>query len=166
MRDVIPCVTSLRKFPKDLKALDDASFRKHFVNAGERCWLIKSNTNRLSTRMATFLSHVPEKLRQTYTCLHQDPWYNYEEAPIPCLLFQSGFNHFGPKVAVNSIGAQAVGSVYGIHGIAEKNVRSVRKYLASFNFEARVVAHAKTLKKVEVRQLNAVLSAWKTTASK
>jgi len=61
---------------------------------------------------------------------------------------------------INSIGAQAVGSVYGVHADIRFAVRKLQMFLLGFNFEKRIVPHAKTLKKVEVRQLNAVLNNW------
>jgi len=39
-------------------------------------------------------------------------------------------------------------------------LRRLQTYLLKVNFEKQVVAHAKTLKKVEVKQLNAVLNAF------
>lgn len=158
--DVSACVTSLRNFPKHLNKLDKNLFQEYFVNAGERCWLIKSNRPKISLRLKNYLTHIPEKVRQTYTCLNQDPWYKYENVEVPSLLFHSGFNKFGPKVIVNELGAHAVGSVYGIHSVGVEQAHSLQRYLIGYDFESRVVAHAKTLKKVEVRQLNAVLSAW------
>jgi hypothetical protein len=72
----------------------------------------------------------------------------------------SGFTSFGPKVLINEVGAVAVGSVYGIHSDAAFKVRAVRSQLRSMNFERRVVAHAKQLKKIEVRQLNGILNSF------
>lgn len=160
MRDVVPCVTTLRYLPRSLRELTTAAFQKQLVDGGKRCWLIKSNGRRISENVKRYLAHIPPDLRQTYTCLNQDPWYAYETVPVPRLLFHSGFTHFGPKVIVNAVGAHAVGSVYGIHAPRRVSIRKVRDYLTKIDFEARVVAHAKTLKKIEVKQVNTVLSAW------
>ncbi len=156
--DVIPCVTTLRAIPRAVRNLNWPTFRKHFVAGGQRCWLIKSGERRISARLRAYLGNVPRKLRQNYTCLHQEPWFAYEKAPIPRLLVHSGFIADGPKVLINSIEAQAVGSMYGIHADTRISMRRLQTFLLRFNFEKRIVPHAKTLKKVEVRQLNAVLN--------
>jgi hypothetical protein len=78
--------------------------------------------------------------------------------PVPRILFSSGFTEFGPKVMLNSVGARAVGAVLGIHG--KVPARRLQNHLLTLNFEKRVVAHARKLKKVEVKQLNAVLNAF------
>lgn len=157
-RDVVPCVTTLRRAARDLRTLSRAAFEKHFVRTGAKCWLIRSYEESRSVRLNAYLVAVPEKDRQTYTCQNQSPWFNYQPHPVPQMLFSSGFTRFGPKVLVNSVGARAVGSVWGIHATHRLPLRRLQTYLLKINFENRVVAHAKTLKKVEVRQLNAVLN--------
>lgn len=162
-RDVVPCVTTLRNLPRSLRVLNRTTFEKYYVDADRKCWLIRSNGKTLSDRLETYLNGVPEGQRQTYTCLNQDPWYAYEKAPVPRILLHSGFTEFGPKVLINSIGAHTVGSVYGVHAPARVPLRDIQNYLLRINFEKRLVAHAKTLKKIEVGQLNAVLSQWQKT---
>ncbi len=160
-RDLVPCVTTLRHLPEEVKELNLRNFERHFVRAGRRCWLIKSFGRRPSKRIRCYLRSIPVRDRQTYACLHQKPWYRFEFGPIPSLLLLSGFMRHGPKVVVNAIGAQAVGSVYGVHTERLRlPIRALRKFLADFNFERRVVAHAGTLRKVEVAQLNSVLATW------
>jgi hypothetical protein len=160
LRDVVPCVTTLRNAPPRLATLSPEAFRKHFVDTGERCWLIRSNQENRSAALEIYLRSVPLKARDNYTCRHQEPWFNYEEHPVPRLLFSSGFIKFGPKVLVNSVGARAVGSVIGVHGKSTMSVRRLRAYLTRINFERRIVAHARKLKKVEVKQLNGVLTSF------
>jgi hypothetical protein len=138
--------------------LSRAAFRKHFVAAGVKCWLIQSNEAKRSKALNSYLNAVPKKDRRTYTCKNQKPWFNYRPHPVPQLLFSSGFTKFGPKVLVNSVGVRAVGSVLGIHAISKLRVERLQAYLLKINFERCVVAHAKSLKKVEVRQVNAVLN--------
>lgn len=157
-RDVVPCVTTLRNVPRDLRSLSRVAFEKHFVQAGEKCWLIRSYENKRSNTLNAYLGSVPPKARQTYTCQNQTPWFKYLSHPVPKILFSSGFTAFGPKVLVNSVGASAVGSVWGIHTKKRLALRRLQAYLLKINFERQVVAHAKTLKKVEVKQLNAVLN--------
>jgi hypothetical protein len=157
-RDVVPCVTSLRSFPRNLKALTKASFQKNFVTAGEKCWLIRSHKDDRSKALNAYLKSVPKKDHQTYTCQNQTPWFNFLPHPIPQILVSSGFTKFGPKVLVNSFGVRAVGSVFGVHSETRIPLRRLQNYLLQIDFEKRVVAHAKTLKKVEVKQLNSVLN--------
>jgi len=159
-RDVVPCVTTLRHVPRSLRLLSKAAFHKHFISAGQKCWLIRSNEVGRSRTLNRYLKAVPRKNRQTYTCKNQRPWFKYLSHPVPRLLLGSGFTKFGPKILVNSVNAYALGSVWGVHSRFEISVRRLQQYLLKINFENRVVAHAKTLKKVEVRQLNAVLNAF------
>jgi hypothetical protein len=159
-RDVEPCVTTLRNVPSTLRTLSRAAFEKHFVRAGRRCWLLKSHAKKRSRRLDTYLAAVPAEERQTYTCRHQEPWFSYAPHPIPQMLFGSGFASVGPKVLLNSVGAFAVGSVWGIHSKRRLRLRRLQAHLLRIDFESRVVAHAKTLRKVEVRQLNGVLDAF------
>jgi hypothetical protein len=159
-KDVDPCVTTLRHAPSNLRTLTEAAFNKHFVQAGQKCWLIRSHAKNRSAGLDSYLAAVPKKDRQTYTCQNQTPWFKYLPHPVPWILFASGFTHFGPKIMVNSVRAHAVGSVWGVHAKARLPLRRLQNHLLSVNFEEQVVAHAKTLKKVEVKQLNAVLNAF------
>lgn len=159
-RDVVPCVTTLRKVSRDLRGLTRAAFRKHFLWAGEKCWLIRSYQDDRSDALNAYLKSVPAKDRQTYTCQNQTPWFKYLVHPAPQLLISSGFTTFGPKVLVNSVGARAVGSVFGIHAKKRLSRRRLQAHLLQIDFEKRVVAHARTLKKIEVKQLNCVLNAF------
>ena len=159
--DVWPCITSLKHLPADVSDLNDEAFQKYFVDAGRRCWLIKTTKEKLSKRLRSYLKAIPKSDRETYACLHQTPWYNYESVPVPKLIFHSGFMKRGPKVAINSVGAQAVGCVYGVHSDEPTlPLRKLQGFLSDYNFESRIVAHAHTLRKVEVAQLNSVLSRW------
>lgn|ERR1017187_7444616 len=161
-RDVVPCVTTLKDAPRSLRNLSQAAFKKHFVQAGKKCWLIRSDEDKRSLALNTYLDAVPVSDRQTYTCQNQTPWFKYHPHPVPKLLFSSGFTSFGPKVLVNSVGARTVGSVWGIHGRILSSWRRLQSYLLGIDFEKQVVAHAKTLKKVEVKQLNSVLNGYVT----
>jgi hypothetical protein len=158
--DVVPCVTTLRYVPRKLRMLTRPAFHKHYVDAGQKCWLIRSHEDERSAALNAFLESVSAKDRNTYTCRNQTPWFKYHPHPVPQLLFSSGFTKFGPKVLVNTIGAQAVGSVWGIHAKKKLPRRRLQAHLLKIDFEKQVVAHAKTLKKVEVKQLNTVLNAF------
>lgn len=159
-RDVVPCVTTLRNVPRNLRTLSQGAFQKHFVRAGRKCWLIRSYEDKRSSALNEYLETVPEKSRQTFTCQNQTPWFKYHPHPVPQILVSSGFTKFGPKVLVNSVCARAVGSVWGIHAKNKLPVRRLQAHLLGINFEKQVVAHAQILKKIEVKQLNAVLNAF------
>jgi hypothetical protein len=159
-RDVVPCVTSLRYAPYGLRVLSEKTFQKHYVESGKKCWLIRSNESEPSAALRAYLDDVPEKDRQTYTCESQTPWYKYLTHPVPQMLLGSGFMKFGPKVLLNSVGARAVGSVLGVHAKEKLPLRNLQGYLLNIDFEKQVVAHANTLKKIEVKQLNSVLNAF------
>jgi hypothetical protein len=75
------------------------------------------------------------------------------------LLVATGFTVHGPKVLINQVGAYAIGSVCGIHTVKPKlPVRRLQQFLCGVDFEKRVVAHSGQLKKIEIRQFNAVLN--------
>jgi hypothetical protein len=158
--DVVPCVTTLRRAPRSIKVLTWTAFKRYYVNASARCWLIKSHNARVSSTLRAYLDAVPKKLRDTWTCRNQKPWFRFRPHPAPQLLVGSGFTHHGPKVLVNGVGAQAVGSVWGIHSEAKLPVRKLQRHLLGINIEKRLVAHARHLKKIEVKQLNALLNAF------
>jgi predicted RNA methylase len=158
--DVVPCVTTLKHVPANVRILTKGAFRKHFIDAGERCWLIKSFCKKLSPTLRAYLKFVPPALRDTWTCHNQKPWYRFSVHPTPQLLVASGFTSFGPKVVVNQVGALAVGSVWGIHSRHRLQSRKLQQHLYGIDVEKRVVAHAEKLKKIEVKQLNALLNAF------
>jgi predicted RNA methylase len=157
-RDVRPCVTSLRHLPKGISTLTQRTFRKHFIEAGRKCWLIKSNSDKRSAALNAYLESIPKKARSNYTCNKNNPWFKFSSHPVPRILVASGFTSVGPKIVANSIQAIAVGTVYGVHGSSPLSSREILKSLKLMNFESQVVHHAGALKKLEVGQLNAALN--------
>ena len=160
LMDVVPCVTSLKGLPDSLRKLNKSAFKTYFVDAGRRCWLIKSNRGTLSDRLRTYLDGIPAVARNTWTCKTQEPWYNYETPRVPKLLLLSGFISHGPRILRNHIRAVNVGSVYGLFFSDHVPITRLHKHLLNFDVESRVVPHAKTLKKIEVGQLNGLLEEW------
>lgn len=156
-RDVVPCVTSLRELPSDKSILSKALFRKHYVDRGKKCWLILSYKDILSTKLETYLDSVPEDLRDNATCNLRKKWWQYLPHPVPEILYSSGFTSRAPKIVSNACGASAVGGVQGVHEIEGLNKSQLVAALRAYNFEARVVNHARSLKKVEVNQMNGIL---------
>ena len=155
--DVFPCVTNLKCIESDLKVLNMSAFRKHYIKSGERCWLISSDPNPTDELMR-YLQSVDEKERDNYTCRNQSPWWGYRAHKSPDILYGSGFTSFGPKVVVNMVGAIALGTVHGVHKVDGITKLELRERIASFDFEKQVVSHSGALKKVEVNQMNYVLS--------
>lgn len=157
-RDVVPCVTTLRAVPGDVQHLTTESFQKHFVGAGKRCWLIRSDRDIVSDELRRYLDSVGNRWQQYSTCTDRELWWHYRPHPTPALLISSGFVGKTPKLLVNSIGAIAVGSVYGIISLGDDVPEQIAQKLREYDFEQRVVSHSNNLKKVEVRQLNTVLA--------
>jgi predicted RNA methylase len=160
LSDVVPCVTSLRAVPANVRTLDKAAFNTHLVENGKRCWLIKSNRKSLSERLRLYLAGILPSVRATWTCKNQVPWYNFEKPKVPRLLLHSGFTSHGPKVLVNKAGVVNVGSVYGVFLPVNVAAKRLQSYLLNRDVESRVVPHAKTLKKLEVGQVNSLLEDW------
>jgi len=157
--DVMPCVTTLRRLLQSQARLDEGAFKKYFIDAGEKCWLIRSCELNVSTRLAAFLKGVPKKDRDTWTCKSRRPWYRYALHPIPKLLVSAGFSGLGPKILINTVGAHAVGAVSGIHSEDSTiSTQAIRDSIVSIDFSKTVLSHSGTLRKVEVRQLNSVLN--------
>ncbi len=159
-RDVVPCVTTLRHIALDTKELNNALFQEHFVAAGKRCWLIRSDRDDLSPELNNYLHHVGERWKKYSTCTARSTWWRYRIHPKPALLFSSAFVGKTSKVLVNSVGAIAVGAVYGIMAFDEAAIAAdnLAKRLRQYDFRERVVSHSNNLKKVEVKQLNAALA--------
>lgn len=156
--EVIPCVTTFRMFPSDIELLDESSFKKYFVDAGLKCWLLKTEGD-LSNTVSQYLECAPESEKMRSTCKEREVWYRYKFPLIPSILYSSGFVRFGPKFVINQIKAIGLSSVHGI--ISENgffNAHELISYLRDFDFESQIVPHAHTLKKVEVNQMNWVIT--------
>lgn len=157
-RDVVPCVTSLRRLDKDIEVLDAKAFKREFVQAGARCWLIRSDKMHWSAELSAYLDSVGTRWKRYSTCTNRAQWARYVSHPAPALLVSSGFVGKAPKVVVNEVGAIAVGSVYAV--LTERSKSKLAKLalrLRTYDFSRRLVHHSNNLRKIEVRQLNAVL---------
>lgn len=159
--DVVPCVTSLRRFPTNEPTLNSSAFKKHFIDAGEKCWLIRSFEDDMHPRLSVYLHGIPEPQRQTWTCLNREVWYRFPIHPVPGMLVSGGFSGKGPKTVINLVKAHAVGAVHGIHSDNRfLSWRSVQTYIERINFARKVLSHSGALRKIEIRQLNCVLNAY------
>ena len=157
-RDVAPCVTSLRVLPIELQDLDSDGFKKYYIDAGQRCWLIRSDKKNLSSELQAYLKSVGSSWNKYTTCTLRETWYQYKIHATPQLLASSGFVGKRPKVTLNSVGAVAVGAVYALFCKDKSQADMLARRLSKYDFSKRVVSHSNNLKKVEVRQFNAVLT--------
>lgn len=156
-RDVVPCVTTLRRLPISVKTLTDASFRTHYVMAGEKCWLIRTD-RKPSRALASYLARVPKADYQTSTCLERTDWWKFNMPPIPDLIMSMSFKSAFPKAVRNAIRARAVGGVCGIYGSTRAQGSQIVGGLDGLDIRNRIVAHSNGLRKIEVNQLNALLA--------
>lgn len=158
--DVLPAVTSLRSVPNDRAILTQAAFQEHFVRKGRRCWLIKTKNDIKSPVLKAYTRRVPPARRDTATCRRQSPWYAYEQLAPPPLIIHSCFTRASPKVLVNRLRAIPVGTAYGVYSNGHRAWHALRRYLSKYPFRRSVIPHARKLRKIEVGQLNYVLSIW------
>lgn len=158
-RDVVPCVTSLKCVPASVRTLTKAAFKKHFVDSGEPCWLVRVERP-LSKQLQGYLRSVPKEYTETSTCTSRETWWKYKAFPVPRALYGSGFRGKGPKFLDNPVGAANLGSVHGLLGRGHGDFQSLLEYLRGVDFRARTVHHARTLVKVEVNQMNHVVQRW------
>lgn len=157
--DVVPCVTSLKRFPSNVTNLTKTAFYKYLVHEGQKCWLIRSDKDNLSNNLQAYVNSIGKKVWGKYTtCTKRKIWWKYRIHPVPPILVASGFCEFGPKIMKNSFNAVALGGVYAVFAEKRKYVRVLEQKLREKNFEAQVVSHSNNLKKIEIRQLNSVIS--------
>ena len=155
-----PCVTSLRDIPRDLDTLTAASFRRYFVTAGRRCWLLRTNKT-LSRAVRAWLEAAPIDVQTNSTCRVRDTWFAYELPGSPHVLYGSGFHGTRPHFVRNTVGAVAAGAVHGIHGaITHTRLKSLLALLRHKSFAGRLLPHAGGLLKLDVRQMNGLLGAF------
>ena len=156
-RDVAACVTSLRYLPPGVSQLDEDAFRKHYVERGRRCWLIRTDRDP-SAELRTYLSSVPESDRQTRTCLARSEWWRFKMPGVPSMLFAQGFREKFPKVVRNTVGARAVGGVCGIYNSSDEQVDALTGKVGGMDLRDHVVSYSSGFYKVEINQINALLA--------
>lgn len=155
-RDVVPAVTTLRHLDRTVLTLTDAAFRRNFVEAGMRCWLIRSDVEP-SRDLKLYIDSIPLKNRSTSTCLNREIWWKFVMPQIPKGLVSMGFRAATPKCLLNEVGAHAVGGVAGLHCTSIAQAERALKAVRTFNFHGRMIPYSTGLLKLEVNQLNAVL---------
>ena len=156
-RDVVPCVTSLRPLPMEEKVLDDETFSRHYREAGQKCWLIRSD--RAPERsLADYLDAVPPSDYKTRTCQERDLWWQFTMPDTPDVLISQTFKHRFPKTVLNEIGACAVGGVCGVYNLDDEQVDELISNFGGMDISDRVVSYARGLRKVAISQLNWILN--------
>jgi hypothetical protein len=154
--DVVPCVTTLRHLPADLKDLDQAAFRKFLRASGQKCWLIRTDQPP-SARLQAYLDTIPATAYQTSTCLEREIWWRFNMPPVPDLLMLQSFRGPFPKALRNRIGARAVGGVAGVYNVTETQADKLVDGLGGLDIRERIVAHSNGMRKIEINQLNSLL---------
>lgn len=154
--DVVPCVTTMRHWQEPFQALGKQEFQRFYVQAGVRCWLVKT-WGPVSKELRGYLEQVPEDERDNYTCNHRKEWWKIPEHKPADIIYSSAFVGKSPKFLINKVRAVAVGTVQGIHCVQAKNRVALCEELASIDFNAGVVAHSGKLRKIEVGQMNKIV---------
>jgi len=137
--------------------LTTKGFERDFRDAGRKCWLVRTNREP-SPKLKTYLEGVAEAQRNTSTCVDREVWWRFPMPEKAAVLVASGFRGARPKAVFNEVGAVAVGSVTGVHGLHGSGARRLVELLHISRFRSRVVAHSNGLRKVEVGQLETFLS--------
>ena len=156
-RDVVPCVTTLRNLPVATKELDEETFQQYYRVPGQKCWLIRTD-KKPGPILSAYLDSIPPSQFQTATCLERDEWWKFKMPLIANVLMAMSFKGNFPKIAINKIGARAVGGVYCIHNVPDDDVVRLTSALETTDVRDRIVSHANGLRKIEVGQANALLT--------
>lgn len=155
-RDVVRAVSTFRRVECDQVGLTDAFFKKNFVDAGERCWLINSAC-RPSAALDSYLQANGHRCKDNSTCSQRDTWWQFEMPEAPRVLYSSGFRGPAPKSMINQIEAIAVGAVCGIYASSDAAARRIYDHIQNLDFATQVVAMSKGFTKVEINQMNGVV---------
>jgi hypothetical protein len=155
--DVVPCVTSLRVILSNIHKLDDDTFRAVYRDAGQKCWLIRTDRNP-RRNLKAYLHAVSAADRATATCVERKVWWKFQMPPVPDLLMSQCFKALFPKVVVNTVRARAVGGVCGLYNIDDDLADRLVSGFDGFDLRLRVVSHSHGLRKIEINQINALLA--------
>ena len=155
-RDVVPCVTSLRCLPQNIRELNSQTFQQYYRDEGQKCWLIRTD-RQPSSVLQGYLDTVPLAACQTATCLEREHWWKFRMPPVPQLLVAQAFKGTFPKAVRNCENARAVGGVCGIYDIGEEQIRRFLHGLGGLDLRDRIVSHSNGFRKIEINQLNSLL---------
>jgi Eco57I restriction-modification methylase len=155
-RDVVPGITTLRNIDGEKTKLTQEFFEKHYVQAGMRCWLVR--TDREPSRdLKLYLDSIEKVDRDTATCNNREIWWKFTMPETPGVLVSMGFRGQAPKCLLNDIGARAVGGVGGIYCTTKVTAAKVAAGLRSVKLHGRLVSYSNGLLKLEINQLNTLL---------
>lgn len=161
LSQVLPAVTSLRHVPTNVRVLDADAFEAYYVDAEKKCWLLRTGHDRISRAAKTWLKKAPGAVKTNSTCAKRDPWYRYADPPAPRVLYAAGFTRRRPKIVVNGCGARNVGSVHGLFGpVSLPRENELLRHLRELDFASRIVPHSGGFRKIEVAQMNGVVTAF------
>ena len=155
-RDVVPCVTTLRPLPQEQRDLDQETARRYYRDAGQKCWLIRTDTDP-STTLLAYLAAAPAAARRTQTCLGRKDWRRFLMPSTPDVLIAMSFKANFPKAVRNRAHLRAVGGVYGVYNLSSAQADALVGGLDGIDIRGSVVAHSHGLRKIEIGQLNALL---------
>jgi hypothetical protein len=156
--DVVRCVTSLRSVALTEQVLSTSVFENCFVNEGEKCWLIRTDKEP-SRRLRKYIDSVEESVYSTATCLARKDWWRFSMPDgAPGILIAQAFKGLRPKVVVNEVNAMSVGGVAGIFNLEPAGAARLVNVICKLDLHDRVVAYAKQMRKIEINQINALLS--------
>lgn len=156
---VVPCVTSLRNLPSHVIVLTKKAFKDYFIDANRKCWLIRTDLQKLPSSVQKWLSNAPESIKNNSTCQRRTPWYYFRTPPVPKILCAAGFKKAPrPKIVLNEVGARNVGSIHGIFGPSLfPHPLALLRHLRSLDFTQGTFPLAYGLRKIEVNQMNGIL---------
>jgi hypothetical protein len=89
-QDLVPCVTTLRPATGACHELHRDTFRAFYRDAGQKCWLVRTD-RKPSSRLREYLAAVPAEKYQTSTCLEREIWWKFNMPPIPAVLVAQSF---------------------------------------------------------------------------
>ena len=160
LRDVVPCITTLKPLEFEAEKLNKSIFHNLFVEKGYKCWLLKTDKRVLSKEVKRFLNTVPAGIRENWTCRNRSPWYSYKTPRQPEILYSSSFRKGrGPKMVINEIGARNVSAVQGVYLRGTKlSKEDVLLRLKRVDFSVGTFPTINNLRKIEVNQMNNILN--------
>jgi len=156
-KDVVPCVTTLRHLPAGITDLDKNCFYDYYISFEKKCWLVVTQGT-ISKALTKYLDSVPPANYQTSTCLMRKQWWKFNLPRIPAVLVATSFRGKIPKHMINTIGASAVGGVCGIHNLTKSQEMLVSEKFLHRDIREQIVSHSNGLRKIEINQLNTLLS--------
>ncbi len=159
---VWPAVGTLRPLPNTFTTLTRAAFTARYVRAGLRCWLLRTDSPGLDSAVRAWLDSVPKSIQENSTCGARAVWYDYT-VPIPGkVLYSSAYSSSrGLKVVSNPSGVVHLGTVHAIHiGTPRQSPSRLVNYLKSWNFARGSVPWVGGMRRIEVGQMNSILSAY------